>query len=90
MPNENNYERKSDQLIEELIKRFDSLEKKVEDHITTEQERMETTLSQLDELIKAWNQAKGIVWFVKVVASIVGTVGLAWAFLHNHFSIGIK
>jgi hypothetical protein len=77
------YDRKDDQLIEMLISEVKTLRMELQDHMKEEGE-------SIKELIEAFNTAKHVVWFIKMSAAVVGGLGLAWAFLHNHFTIGVK
>lgn len=77
------YERKGDALIELLIEKLESLDKKLDDHMKEES-------TKITELLEAWNTGKHVVWFIKIAATIGVSIALGWAWITDHFTIGLK
>lgn len=77
------YDRKDDVLIEMLINEVKTLRIELSEHMHEEDKAIK-------DLVEAFNTARHVVWFVKVTAAVVAGVALTWAFLHEHFHIGIK
>lgn len=75
--------RDSDMLLKLLIEKVDKLDAKVELHMTNEAEN-------IGLLMETFNTAKHVVWFIKWLSGIAVAIGLTWAWLHNHFTIGVK
>jgi hypothetical protein len=69
--------------LELIISKIDTLDAKLDKHIQDEENR-------IGELVEAWKTAKGIVWFVKITAGVVASLAIGWAWISNHFVIGVK
>lgn len=74
--------RVSNTVVEDLLK----------NHIAENQERflrIEEQITQMQQTMKsfidAWNQAKGVVTFVKYSASIVGSLAALFLFIKEHW-----
>ena len=74
--------RVSNTVVEDLLKK----------HIAENQERflrIEEQITQMQQtmqsFIDAWNQAKGVVTFVKYFASIVGSLAALFLFIKEHW-----
>ena len=72
----------SNTVVEDLLK----------NHIAENQEhflRIEEQITQMQQTMKsfidAWNQAKGVVTFVKYFASIVGSLAALFLFIKEHW-----
>lgn len=79
----NEQERSSDILVKVLIDKVDKLHGKLDEHILEEEKKIQ-------ELLDAWKTGKSVVWFIKVAAAVVGSVAIAWAWVTDHLSIGVK
>ncbi len=77
------YDRKNDSLIEILIKEVQDMRQELKEHTAKES-------AEIQEIKEAFLTAKHVVWFVKWAAGIGAACFLAWAFLKEHFIIGIK
>jgi len=75
--------REGDALIQLLIDEVKELRTELRSHMTQE-------ASEIKELKEAFGTAKSVIWFIKVAAGIVAGLAVAWAFILNHFTIGIK
>ncbi len=75
--------RKGDQLIELILEKLEALDTKLENHMREED-------NKIGELVDAWNASKHIVTFVKWTAAIVTSVALGWAWITDHFTVGVK
>lgn len=65
---------------------YEELKKEVEDLKDTVKELKES----VDSLLLLWQQAKGVVVFVKYTAYVVGTVAGIWLFIKNNIILGVK
>ena len=74
------YERKGDALIQELIDKISDLDKKLDNHMKEESDK-------ISELLEAWNTGKHVVWFIKIAATIGISIALGWAWITDHFTI---
>ncbi len=77
------YDRKNDALIEILIKEVQDMRQELKDHMIKE-------ASEISDIKEAFATAKHVVWFIRWAAGIGAAVFLGWAFLKEHFTIGIK
>ncbi len=77
------YERKGDALIELLIEKIDALDKKLDNHMVDESKK-------IADLLEAWNTGKHVVSFIKIAATVGASIALGWAWITDHFTIGIK
>lgn len=75
--------RDSDMLLNLLIEKVDKLDAKVELHMANEKEN-------IGLLMETFNTAKHVVWFIKWVAVIAAAIGATWAWIGDHFTIGVK
>lgn len=77
------YERKGDTLLQLLIEKIDAIDQKLDKHMQEEEDK-------ISELIEAWNTGRHVVWFIKMAAGIGVSIALGWAWITDHFTIGIK
>ena len=77
------YDRKSDALIQLLIDEVKGLKVSLEDHMVKE-------AAEIKDIKEAFDTAKHVVWFIKWASGLGAAVFLAWAFLKEHFFIGLK
>lgn len=70
---------------------LDSFEKKLALHTSIEEEKfreiseeIKEVKEQIQELLNLWEQAKGIVTFVKAASWIVSTLAAIWFFFKDH------
>ena len=77
------YERKGDTVLDLVLQKLEDLDTKLEKHMVEEE-------NKISELIDAWNTSKHIVLFVKWTAAIITSLALGWAWVTDHFTIGIK
>lgn len=70
-------------LLNVLIEKIDKLDYKLENHMQNEADNVSI-------LMETFNTAKHVVWFIKWVAVIASAIGLTWAWVYNHFTIGVK
>ncbi len=77
------YDRKNDALIELLIKEVQDMRQDLRDHMVKES-------SEIGEIKEVFATAKHVVWFIKWAAGVGAACFLAWAFLKDHFTIGLK
>jgi hypothetical protein len=75
--------RHDDTVLDLILEKIEALDSKLSNHITEED-------NKIGELVDAWNTSKHIVWFVKWLATIAAALALSWAWVHNHFTVGIK
>lgn len=76
MSNDNNDDRRS---YSELEDKIDSLENKV----AGMEVKIDTLTKSVEDLVLAWNTAKGITGFVKWLAGISTAIGVLYALFHN-------
>ncbi len=65
---------------------YEELKKEVEDLKGSVKELKES----VDSLLLLWQQAKGVVAFVKYTSYVVGAVAGTWIFFKNYLTIGVK
>ena len=82
MPSEP-HNRRGDQLIELVLEKIEALDQKLENHMKEED-------AKISDLVDAWNASKHIVVFVKWTAAIITSIALGWAWVTNHFEVGVK
>lgn len=80
---QSNHKREGDLLLTILIEKVDKLDAKLESHMSKEAENVEV-------LMETFNTAKHVVWFIKWLAVVASALGLTWAWIYNHFTIGVK
>ena len=80
------------------MEKIDELGKFLEDHVDEERVRdvlmsakieemskqIQTLTEQMESLVTSWNQAKGVLSFVKWVVGISGSVGAFILFIKDH------
>lgn len=72
-----------DMLLNVLIEKIDKLDAKLESHMAAEADNVGI-------LMETFNTAKHVIWFIKWLAVVASALGLTWAWLYNHFTIGVK
>lgn len=65
---------------------YEELRKEVEDLKSDVKELK----GSVDSLLLLWQQAKGVVAFVKYTSYFVGAVASIWLFFKNYITIGVK
>lgn len=83
MDDKEEYIRKSDVQIQQLCEKVDELSKALAIHIKEEDDK-------INELLDAWKAAKHGVWLIKLLAGIVTSAALAWVWIGEHLTIGVK
>lgn len=79
-----------DLILNLILQRIEDLDDKLSNHMTAENQTIGELKASVDTLTTVWKTTKGVLWFIKVTASVVTAIGLGWAFLHQHFTMGIK
>ena len=54
------------------------------------QQKMEKEDTRIEQIIDAWNNAKGALWFAKIIIYILGLLASLYIFIKSNFLIQLK
>lgn len=76
--------------VEEFGSKLDRLDARLDSHMVKEEKDKEQQMKDIAELKETFNAAKVAITVVKWGAALIGAIALSWAFIKDHFTIGIK
>lgn len=83
-------DRRDNNLITLLIEKVDSLNIKLDTHMSVEEEEKKKQTEAIAELKAAFDTAVAAVKVIRWLAAIVAALALSWAFIKEHLTIGVK
>ena len=85
-----NEDRRDNALISLLNDKIDKLDSKLDTHMVNEEKEKKQQTASIAELKAAFDTAVTAVRVIKWIVSIVAAVALAWAFIKDNLTIGVK
>lgn len=80
----------NDELLHILINEVKTLRQELSGHMTKEEDEIKDLSKKVTDLTDIWKTTKGIIWFIKWSSAVIAGIALTWAFLTDHFHIGVK